>query len=390
MKRGRILIVTQMYPSGSTGTSVKTLYTIRFLAKEGFIIDICCPHYHKMVKIPLTISGVTIYPFEKQTTGKFSFAYLLRAWKSLFSWKPFRAAKLYDRVIDTTIQALRTQHRYDYIFFDGFSTIQYTKMLDESHIYIDDEDITDLMWQRTLTTPNYLLRIFYAIEWMKCLLYERIFFRRVKEIWAISPNTKKRLQTLSNAKTSLMPTIVPSHQNVFHNQSKHIIFSGLLSWQENVVGLKWFLANCWDTIHASLPDTHLYITGQMADQDFAQYIKMFPHVTLLGFIPNLTSVYNRCALAIAPIFTNAGIKVKILTYLSFGLPVVANAEATWGMTSTDGIILSEKNQFTDSIIHLLADQNLRTSLSKKGKNNMTLHHSEKSLRTFFTQRGILV
>lgn len=389
MHSKRILLITQMYPSGSTGTSVKTLHTMRFLVKHGYTIDVCCPHYHKMIKIPLTIPRVRIFTFERQTISKLSFSYFFRAWKLLFFWKPFRVIKLYDGSLKNKISSLCHRHQYTQIFFDGFSTLQYAIAYDEKYIYIDDEDITDLMWRRWHDTPQHVLRIFYFIEWIKCLLYERVFIPRMSEIWAISPNSKLRLSRLTDKKVLLMPTIVPKQRNIFRTSSKHIVFSGLLSWQENVVGLRWFLRHCWPAIHDAAPQTKLYITGQMAQESLIKYVNSFPNTALLGFVPDLARIYQNCAIAIAPIFTNAGIKVKILTYLSFGLPVIANKEATWGMPSSDGIYISEKNQFTQNILGMLHNEPLRKRLSRDAQKNVQLHHSEKTLKSYFVKANIL-
>jgi glycosyltransferase involved in cell wall biosynthesis len=385
----RILVITQMYPSGSTGTSVKTLHTLELLAEKGVHIDVVCPHYSKMVKVSIKNPRIHVYPFEKQTISKLSFPYLWRAWRLLFSWKPFRVVKLYDHHIRSKINTLMETRSYNYIFFDGFSTLQYASSYDTKNIYVDDEDIVDLLWKRSSSPGNIFLRLFFFVEWIKCQLYERLFFPRMARVWAISPNTKARLGRISRARVSIMPTIVGERRRVFNTTSSHIVFSGLLSWQENVVGLRWFLANCWMQIHQQFPHTKLYITGQMADEALATYTALFPNVVLTGFVKDLSSIYKQCAVAIAPIFINAGIKVKILTYLGFGLPVVANKEATWGMKSTRGIEVANKKDFANAIAQLLKQPKKRIRLSQQGRQNILAHHSKKTLFHFFATEGIL-
>jgi glycosyltransferase involved in cell wall biosynthesis len=186
-----------------------------------------------------------------------------------------------------------------------------------------------------------------------------------------------------------MPTIIPTQRSAFAIKSRHIVFSGLLSWQENVIGLQWFLTTCWPTINAACPKTTLYITGQMADPKLVKLAATCPNVVLMGFVPELRRIYRQCALAIAPIFINAGIKVKIITYLSFGLPVVANAEAVWGLIDTRGVVVTDKNHFTQSVIRVLQNVPLRKKLSSEGKKNVELHHSEKALRAFFVRAGVI-
>jgi polysaccharide biosynthesis protein PslH len=390
MKHKRILVITQMYPSGSTGTSVKTLRTLILLAKAGFTIDVVCPHYSKMIKVNMQTPRVRVYPFEKQTISKLSLSYLTRVWRIVLSWKPFRVAKLYDKKIEAKINQLYRKHDYNYIFFDGFSTVQYARSYDLRHVYIDDEDIVTLLWKRCLTTRNPLLKGFFFTEWIKCLWYERIFFPRMSRIWAISPNSLKRLRQITSAQSRLMPTIVQKQEHVFQPRAKHIVFSGLLSWQENVTGIVWFLQNCWPGIHKTFPTTKLYITGQLPDNAVISAAKNAPNVVLTGFVKDLKDIYKTSALAIAPIFINAGIKVKILTYLSYGLPVVANKEATWGMHSVAGVDLATKHTFTKRVLALLNNKTRRKMLSTQGHLNSKKHHSDEALQAFFAKEGIVL
>ncbi len=392
MKKGhkgnkRILVITQLYPSGSTGTSVKTRNTLEYLTTKGFEFDVCCVHYKKMIHVPIGNPKITVYSVEKDTLSKFSFSYLRRAWKLLFSLRPFRVIKLYDTKLASTITMLKQKYVYKYVFFDGFSTLQYAREYNNNHIYIDDEDIIDLMWRRMNSTPNILLKLFFLIEWFKCIWYERTYLKGVSQVWAICPNSERRLEKVTRAPVFLMPTIVPLQKNVFRKKSGHIVFSGLLSWMENTHGLQWFLDTHWSKIHRQFPQTKLFITGQMASPEFIAYLEKFPNVVYKGFIEHLDTIYKQCLIAIAPIRINSGIKVKILTYLSFGLPVVSTNVATWGLSSLEGVVAVSDEKFGDAIIQLLSNKKKLVSLSNAGRRNLLSNHSWKALNRFMKSIG---
>jgi hypothetical protein len=385
----RILMITQLYPSGSTGTSVKTRYTLETLTKYGFTIDVCCTHFEKMIKVDMKNPNIHFFTVPKETVSKLSLAYFKRAWVLLLSPIPFRVIKLYDQKLADQLDKLKRKHTYSFIFFDGFSTLQYTNTYADNNMYIDDEDITDLMWKRYKTTKNIFIKLFFLSEWIKCKRVEKIFFKNVAQIWAISKNTQARFKKISHAPVYRMPTIIPLQQNIFRPSSRHIVFSGLLSWLENTSGLVWFLENCWPTIHQAFPETILYVTGQMADPGLISYMSRFPGVQHVGFVPNLADIYKTCALAISPIFINSGIKVKVVTYLSYGLPVVSSTEATWGLESTEGIVSSSQKRFAASVCSILSDTSKRHKLSKMARHNIQTNHSEKVLLSFFKKKGII-
>ena len=295
---------------------------------------------------------------------------------------------MYDSKLDKLANSLYEKNNYDYVFYDGFSTLQYLKTKSEKNIYIDDEDITDLLMKRIKSVKNLLLKLFFLTEYVKCLIYERLVLNKVDQIWAIAPNTYERLKTLSSAKISLMPTIVPKRKNAFNVKSKDIVFTGLLSWMENTDGLKWFLDNFWIDIRKEFPKIKLHIIGQMAKDDLIEYLSGFKGVELHGYVKDLEDIYKKSAIAIAPILINSGIKVKILTYLSYGLPVVSTNQATWGLSSNNGIEATSEKEFGKGVIKLLKNSKLRSSLSKKAVKNIDRYHSKKTLKKFFSKKSI--
>src|SRR5262249_34102185 len=56
----------------------------------------------------------------------------------------------------------------------------------------------------------------------------------------------------------------------------------------------------------------------------------YRNVRFVGEIDDLTPILSRSALGIAPLFTGAGLKVKILTYAAHALPVVGTTIAFSG------------------------------------------------------------
>ena len=107
------------------------------------------------------------------------------------------------------------------------------------------------------------------------------------------------------------------------------------------------------------------------------------------FRSNLATVYQHCAAAIAPIFINKGIKIKVLTYLSYGLPTIAFEQTTWGMTSKNGVLVADPHNFVNQVNSLLANKKLRQQLSQAGRKNLDRYHSPKVLAKFFSETGML-
>ena len=131
----KLLFITQVYPSAVTGTTVKTRHTIEYLLEEGFKVDVCCIHYPKMVKNEFKAKNLSIYTTEKNSIfSEFNIFYLLTIFKLLFSIIPVRVKKMYDSKLDKLANSLYEKNNYDYVFYDGFSTLQYLKTKSEKNI----------------------------------------------------------------------------------------------------------------------------------------------------------------------------------------------------------------------------------------------------------------
>lgn len=403
----RYLFLTQLYPSGLSGTSVKTRHTIEYLLRDGHTVDVICIHHVSLIRPnDFVHQRLNIFVVPAQVMSSFSFEYFVKNVPLLLSTTPFRVKKLFSTQFFATAQTLLESHQYAQVFFDGFAMLQYAPLLmsqlktyrsnqyleklSRRFVYIDDEDITDLMKQRLISTPNSVLKIFFYAEFLKCRRYERTVLPCIARIWAISPRTAAHFRAIAQCPVHVMPTIVAQRKNAFSVTSQLVMFTGLLSWMENTVGLEWFLKNVWPQVIKKLPKVRLMVVGQMAKPDFIALLQSAPNVIYKGYVADLSTVYKKSAVAIAPILTNCGIKVKIVTYLSYGLPVISTSTATWGLKSLDGILTADTaTSFAAQLISVLEDSRLRQKLSRLAIKNIALNHSNTALRSFFSRAGLI-
>lgn len=387
----KCLFITQVFPSGLSGTTVKTRETINVLLDNGYKVDVCCIQPDKLLTNSFKHKNLSFHIVSKKSViSKFTLSYILRVFFVLLSLLPFRVKKMYDKKLDDIIRKLRSENQYEWVFFDGFATLQYAHEHSDRNVYIDDEDITQLVLKRSRTEPNFLLKAFFLVEYVRCSLYEKSYLKRVEKIWAINSETAKRLSTLSDAEIAVMPTIAKVQKNIFSKKSRDIVFTGLLSWLENVNGIIWFLQNCWEDIHKEFPDTQLNIVGQLPDKKILDEVKKHKNVNLLGFVEDLEDVYKHSALAISPIFINVGIKVKTVTYLSYGLPIVSTKIATLGLSQAKGILMADTpKSFVAAVREILEDAPKRVKLSKDSYDNFMKNHSAKRLEVFLRKYKII-
>jgi len=92
-------------------------------------------------------------------------------------------------------------------------------------------------------------------------------------------------------------------------------------------------------------------------------------VIVTGFVEDLDSLLDRMRVSIAPLRYGAGIKGKIGSAMAVGLPVVATALATEGMSLTDGenvLVADDVHAFASAVASLYQNEALWVKFSKVG------------------------
>jgi glycosyltransferase involved in cell wall biosynthesis len=101
----------------------------------------------------------------------------------------------------------------------------------------------------------------------------------------------------------------------------YFIFFGKWDRNDNLDGMKWFFSNVYDQMS---PDTKIYVIGMALPNDYRQEIEKFPNVKYLGFVDNPYEMIANAKAMFAPLFSGAGVKVKVVESLACGTPVIGN------------------------------------------------------------------
>jgi len=155
-------------------------------------------------------------------------------------------------------------------------------------------------------------------------------------------------------------------------------------WHANISGLNRFLEEVWPNLISHGIELHVY--GSVCSH-FKN--NKNPNVFWHGFKQELKDCYQEIDIAINPVYYGAGLKIKSIEALSFGIPIVATSEGASGLTQLDGeaiLIAKNKEDFINKILLLLNDSDKRLSMRECGLdliNNKFSHEAcFKSLKEF--------
>jgi glycosyltransferase involved in cell wall biosynthesis len=148
---------------------------------------------------------------------------------------------------------------------------------------------------------------------------------------------------------------------------RDIVFIGGYQHPPNVDAVLYFVREVLPLIRATLPDATFYIVGSNPPAELRALET--DGVVVTGFVPDLRPLLDRARVAVAPLRFGAGVKGKIATAMSHGLPCVATSIGAEGMGLVDGrdvLVADTPADFATAVCRLYTNPDLWARLSSSG------------------------
>jgi GT2 family glycosyltransferase/SAM-dependent methyltransferase len=152
-----------------------------------------------------------------------------------------------------------------------------------------------------------------------------------------------------------------------YNARKDILFVGsfLALDGPNDDAIMYFVKEIWPNVQKQLL-CKLYIVGINPPENIKKLASESIMVT--GFVPNLEEYYNNCRVFVVPHRYAAGIPLKLIEAMSYGIPSVVSGIIGFQLNLKDGnevTIAGNTSEFVNKIIHLYQNQNLWEKMQQK-------------------------
>ncbi|PNS09232.1 glycosyltransferase [Solilutibacter silvestris] len=186
-----------------------------------------------------------------------------------------------------------------------------------------------------------------------------------------------KIAILGNIHVPLPRDRIPSS-----NHRSGLLFIGGTQHAPNRDALAWLACELFPAIRARLPDIELHVVGAIEDRELAQFSTH--GIVFHGHVPNLEPYLSGCRVSVAPLRIGAGVKGKINTAMSHGIPVVATSIAIEGMHLTDGgdvLVGDDAESFAHAVARVYDDAEMWEHFSRAGALNVAEHYSPDLAKT---------
>lgn len=338
----RILFITPFTPCNKDAGSNYTKQLLEKLSLSNQI-DLC---YFKYKNDPL------YNPSNKniQIIKKFSNNKLLKITNIIFSPFLFPLFTVrFNWIILIQLYYLTRKRNYDIIYCDFSQTFLYAKFLRHNNIILMSHDVIYQRFSRKKI--NFKTWIKYSENW--------VLHGKNKHTFTFSPKDNQLLSTLYDIKSKDVCFFIP--QSIYNTTpstlTNNIIFFGMWKRADNYQSLEWFIDNILPHITCNTT-----IIGGGLPNHLNDKIKKLKNIQYIGFIENPYPIIANAKALLSPLFSGAGVKVKVIEALACGTPVIGSKIAFEGIDNIYHNFMIEVNTIPE---YITAIENIHFSLEER-------------------------
>lgn len=311
-------------------------------------------------KIRSLCSEIIVIPWKEFEPG---------AWRARLGFLSVKPRSVLDTFSAEMARAIRTAisgKKFDLIIASQLQMAAYYPYFQGIPALFEELEI-GLFYDRAFSADGNI-RLRHALTWFKYRLYLARLLNGFRSITVASeaecnlvarnfPRHKDRIEVLPNC----IDIGEYANRNAGKNENT-LIFTGPFKYRVNYEAMLWFVGEVFPLVLQQVPDAKLVITGDHENLP----LPSDQNITLAGYVEDIKSLIALSTVAIAPLQSGGGTRLKILEAMAIGTPVVATSKGAEGLDAKNGehlLVTDEPKMFASHVINLLQDRALRDKIS---------------------------
>lgn len=190
------------------------------------------------------------------------------------------------------------------------------------------------------------------------------------EVWTVSVEEQYLFRQFCKRTVRLIPVFLPSVPvSTAQKQTDIVYVAG--DNPHNRAAAKWFFSDVWPKLGAG---TSISVVGKIA-----AYVPDGEYISKVSRAISLEAYYNDAKIAVCPMLSGTGLKVKVVEALAYGLPVVCSPAGVDGLINKTGngcLIGQTAAGFAGHIQHLLSDTEQYGMYARQAKEFFSANYTD--------------
>ncbi len=369
----KILIVARSLPRPTWGAGIRNYHLLRALASKHDVSLLALVDEHEREQsaaahlIPY-MRAVRLVDAAHTGSRRFDQIRALAAGRSFYldsHTVPGAQAALDDEL---------TRNAYDAVFFEGLFVAGY-QVPSHIRIILDEHNIEhELLWRSYQRANGVARRGFNWLEYRRLRPLEIAWCRRADLVLVTS---ERELQVLCALMPEKNVQVAPNGVDIeafapdesLTETPGRVIFTASFDYYPNVQGALYFAEQCWPLVQSAFPEATWHLVGRNPPPEIVR-LGALRGVTVTGSVPAIQPHLATAQVAIVPLLTGAGTRLKILEALSLRRAVVSTSLGCEGINCVpdrDLVVADDPRAFATAIVGLLQDGTRRASLGAAGR-----------------------
>lgn len=301
--------------------------------------------------------------------------------QSVFSWNPRLHADFVSRAMREKFHLVHVEHLRGWKY-----GLLIKNMFPDLPVVWDSVDcISHLFAQTSKRSRSLGGKLMSMVELKRTQVAEGRAASVFDHVLITSRTDKEALLSLvPNGKDAAPISIVPNGANLEYfrrdtdqpRDAETIVFSGKMSYHANISMVDYLIKEIMPKVWAQRPTARVVIVGKDPPQNIRDLTKN-PLIQVTGTVDDIRPYLWKATLAVVPLVYGAGIQNKILEAMAGETPIVTTSMAFQNLHGTPGVdalIADTPEAFSEAILRLIENRDLRNMVGQAGYRYVSAHH----------------
>jgi glycosyltransferase involved in cell wall biosynthesis len=277
------------------------------------------------------------------------------------------------------VRAATDGERYDLVHAERLYLSEAAIAVEAPHQTLDLDEDDAWAWRQAATDDSQ--------DWneAEAKAEDRLLARVAPCVDRLYISNENDRQAIMSRNPGVDPVIVPNAVPVpveldRADDGRTVLFVGSFGYAPNVEGIRWFATEVLPLIPADV-DLRVRVVGRGTEA--LRALASDPRIEIVGEVDDLAPLYRSAALAIAPLFTGGGTRLKVIEALAQGVPMVATGAALHGIEVEGSIVwrADDAPAFAAAVGAALGDAGERQARAAAGRRLVVERHDRERVVT---------
>ena len=299
----------------------------------------------------------------------------MKAFTNLFTNKSYHVERFISKTFTNRLIEILKKDFYDVVQLETVFMAPYIETIrkySKALIVLRAHNVEHLIWERVAKGTRFFLKRAYINHLARTLRnYELSAINQVDGIAAITRKDAAFFRKYCATPTIDIPYgVYPEnfHPNYEVGEKPQFYHIGSMNWMPNVEGIRWFIDECLDSVVAKVPDFVFHLAGRNMPAWLTSMKNA--HIDVIGEVPDAKEFVANHDVAIVPLLSGSGIRIKIIESMALGKTVITTMVGAEGILYDEDIniiIAENKAKMAEAIRRINENPAMATEIGKAAR-----------------------